>query len=71
MVTDESFQFFEPGCYCNEGVKCHLSSLGLCGSNDYLFARILFVLIMEICLLPKILDNFLGSEVLVSCSVFS
>lgn len=38
-------QLSEPGCYCRQGVKCYLSSLGLFGLNDYLFGRILFIFI--------------------------
>lgn len=36
------FQCSEAGCDCDESVKCHLSSVGLCELNDCLFARILF-----------------------------
>ena len=38
--------FSKAGCYPNEGVKCHLSGVGLCGLNGCLFARILLILII-------------------------
>ena len=53
------FQFSKAGCYCNEGVKCHLSGLGLRELNGGIFGRILLNWYMEILLLFTVLDSFL------------